>query len=279
MPGNSALCVKAAHGNVGSRAATSGKYLYAVIPAKAAGLPCDCVGIAGANVFSISHGRLAAVVSDIPNCRLRPERRNLAAHYAVLKHLIAQGSTILPMVFGTITENEEVIQRILQSHEDMLVEQLKRVEGKVEMGLKISWNVPNIFEHFTNICEELHELRDRLFRPGCEPSTDEKINLGRLFERVLNHERSLHTRNVTGTLRGRCFEIKENKLREEREVMNLACLIGKNAQAEFEQAVLQTARQFDDTYTFDISGPFPPHNFVDLDLSMQDIRSERAPCS
>ena len=279
MPGNSALCVKAAHGNMGLRAAASGKYLYAVIPAKVAGRPCACVGIAGVNVFSISQGRLAAVVSDIPNCPLRPERRNLAAHYAVLKHLRAQGNAILPMAFGMIADNEEVIQRILQSHEDLLIEQLQRVEGKVEMGLKISWNVPNIFEHLIGISSELRDFRDKVFRPGCEPSTDEKINLGRLFERVLSHERTIHAREALAALRGRCFEIKENKLREERELMNLACLIAKNAQAAFDQAVLEAARQFDDTYTFDISGPFPPHNFVDLDLSMQDIRNERVSCS
>jgi hypothetical protein len=279
MPENSALCVKAAHGNMGLRAATSGKYLYAVIPAKAAGPPRACAGIAGANAFSISQGRLAAVVSDIPNGPLRPERRNLAAHYAVLKDLIAQGNTILPMAFGTIADNEQVIQRILQSHEDLLIEQLQRVEGKVEMGLKISWNVPNIFEHLIGISSELRDFRDKVFRPGCEPSTDEKINLGRLFERVLSHERTIHTREVLAALRGRCFEIKENKLREERELMNLACLIATNAQAAFDQAVLEAARQFDDTYTFDISGPFPPHNFVDLNLSMQDIRNERVSCS
>jgi hypothetical protein len=84
---------------------------------------------------------------------------------------------------------------------------------------------------------------------------------------------------VTAALRGWCSEIKENKLREEHEVMNLVCLVAKTAQAEFEEAVLQTAGQFDDSYTFDISGPFPPHNFVDLDLSMSDMQNAGASCS
>ena len=37
------------------------------------------------------------------------------------------------MAFGMIAK-QEVIQRILRSHEEMLVEQLKRVEGKVWEG-------------------------------------------------------------------------------------------------------------------------------------------------
>ena len=264
----------------------TGRYIYAIIDNRdgatdaQGGFPWgeECLGFGGGRVRLVSDGPVAAVISDVLNCALRPERRNLAIHYAVLKRLMGQGA-VLPMAFGTIAENEEVIQRILQSHKDMLVEQLKRVVGKVEMGLKVSWNVPNIFEHFINVCAELREFRDRLFRPGCEPSAEEKINLGRLFERMLTRERAHHTRSVTGALRSGCSEIKENKLREEREVMNLVCLIAKTAQAEFENAVLQSASQFDDTFTFDISGPFPPHNFVDLDLSMAEMQNARASCS
>ena len=268
------------------QASALGRYIYAMVDdrdgaaSEHGGFPWseECPGFGGCLVRLISQGPVVAVISDVPNCPLRPERRNLAIHYAVLKRLMKLGA-FLPMAFGTIAENEEVIQRILQSHEEMLVEQLERVEGKEEMGLKVSWNAPNIFEHFINVSAELRESRDKLFRPGCEPAADEKINLGRLFERMLTRERAHHTRSVTAALRGWCSEIKENKLREEREVMNLVCLVAKTAQAEFEEAVLQTAGQFDDSYTFDISGPFPPHNFVDLDLSMAEMQNARASCS
>jgi hypothetical protein len=268
------------------QACALGRYIYAIVDDRdgaacgQGGFPWgeDCLGFGGGRVRLISQGRVAAVISDVPNCALRPERRHLATHYAVLKRLMKLDA-FLPMAFGTIAGNEEVIQRILQSHEDTLVEQLRRVEGKVEMGLKVSWNAPNIFEHFINVSAELRESRDKLFRPGCEPSVEEKINLGRLFERMLSRERAHHTRSVTAALRDGCFEIKENKLREEREVMNLVCLVAKTAQAEFEDAVLKAAGQFDDSYTFDISGPFPPHNFVDLDLSLSDRQDAEVSCS
>jgi hypothetical protein len=263
-----------------------GRYIYAIVDdrdgaaCEQGGFPwgADCLGFGGGRVSLISQGRVAAVISDVPNRALRPERRHLATHYAVLKRLMKLGA-FLPMAFGTIAENEEVIQRILQFHEEMLVEQLQRVEGKVEMGLKVSWNAPNIFEHFIHVNAELREARDKLFRPGYEPGAEEKINLGRLFERMLTRERAHHTRSVAAALRGWCSEIKENKLREEREVMNLVCLVAKTAQAEFEEAVLRTAGQFDDSYTFDISGPFPPHNFVDLDLSGADMQGAGVSCS
>jgi hypothetical protein len=218
------------------------------------------------------------VVSDVPNRPLRPERRNLATHYNVLKRLMSQ-SAVLPMGFGTIADSAESILRILQIHQEVLLDQLRRVEGKFEMGLRVSWSVPNIFEHFVSTHPELCELRDKLFRPGCDPSPQEKIALGQLFDRTLNAERAAHTLSVVGALRPACFEIKDNKVRDEREVMNLACLVGRDAQARFEEGVFNAAREFNDAYTFDISGPFPPHNFVDLDLRTEEICSGSAVCS
>ena len=40
-------------------------------------------------------------------------------------------------------------------HQEAVLEQFNRVEGKFEMGLRVSWNVPNIFEHFMSTHEEL----------------------------------------------------------------------------------------------------------------------------
>jgi len=139
--------------------------------------------------------------------------------------------------------------------------------------------VPNIFEHFVSTHPELRELRDKLFRPGCDPSPREKIELGQLFDRLLNADRAAHTRSVVGALRPAYFEVKENAVRDEREVTNLACLISRHAQAVFEQSVFNAAREFSDAYTFDINGPFPPHNFVDLDLRTEEICGGSATCS
>jgi hypothetical protein len=267
--------------------AAAGRYIYAIIEddiesawKAGGGLPLTPapLGFDGRPVYAISTGRVAAMVSDVPNRPLRPERRNLATHYAILKHLMSR-SAILPMGFGTISDSAESILQMLRAHEEAVLGQLSRVEGKMEMGLRVSWNVPNIFEHFVNTHPELRELRDKLFCPGGEPSAQERIELGQLFDRTLNAERTAHTLGVVAALTPACFEIKENTVRGEREVMNLACLVGRKGQAMFEQTVFNAAREFSDAYTFDITGPFPPHNFVELDLRMEEIRSGSESCS
>ncbi|MFH1572375.1 MAG: GvpL/GvpF family gas vesicle protein, partial [Acidobacteriota bacterium] len=71
----------------------TGRYLYAIV-ASAEDRSCGSIGIDGGLVYSISDGRVAAVVSDVPDQKIRPERRNLAAHQEVLKRLMQESSPL-----------------------------------------------------------------------------------------------------------------------------------------------------------------------------------------
>ena len=217
-------------------------------------------------MYTITEGRVAAVVSGVTSSKIRPERANLKAHQAVLNRLMA-GTTPLPMAFGTIAgqpgghppESWSAISRPSE-------EQLQRVAGKVEMGLRVAWDVPNIFEYFVNTHAELRLARDRLAGTRHEFTQEEKIELGRMFDRMLNEDREEHTRNVERVLAPVCVEFKPNQCRNELEVMNLACLVRRDAQEEFSAGVFAAAKLFDNNFSFDYSGPWAPHNFVELDL-------------
>jgi hypothetical protein len=241
-------------------------YLYAIINAAEARSTYGRIGIGESEVYTLVDGALAAVVSDVPNERLRPERRHLAAHHAVHKGLLAAGP-FLPMSFGIIADSPVAIRRIMTLNADAFVRQLQRVAGKVEMTLKVQWDVPSIFEYFVRTHPELRMLRDRLFAGGHEPAEDDKIDLGRLFDRMLNEDRAADAQRVIEVLGPLCTEICENPQRTERHVMDLACLVPAEGQQRFQQGVFDAAKQFDDNYSFDYSGPWPPYNFVDVALT------------
>jgi hypothetical protein len=239
-------------------------YLYAIV---ASGEPRSypSLGIEGNDVYSISEGRVAAVVSGLASSKIRPQRANLAAHQAVLKCLMAD-TTPLPMAFGTVATSPEAIRGILVRNRRAFEEQLQRVAGKVEMGLRVAWDVPNIFEYFVNTHAELRLARDRLVGARHEFTQEEKIELGRMFDRLLNDDREDHTRNVEHVLAPVCAEFKANQCRNEHEVMNVACLVRRDRQEEFSAGVFAAAKRFDNNFSFDYSGPWAPHNFVELDL-------------
>ena len=243
-----------------------GCYLYAIVE-QAGQEPLNVIGLDGSAVYTIGDGSVVAVVSDLPNGKIRPERRRLAAHHEVLKAL-KQRSAVLPMAFGVLADGPDAVRRILTLNREAFLSQIRRVRCKVEMGLRVVWDVPNIFEYFITLRSELRGLRDQVFWGGREPSQDDKIELGRMFDRILNEERSLNMERVTNVLRSYCSEIKENKLRDERDVMNLACLVDRDGQKRFEEGVFAAAGQFDNHFAFDFTGPWPPHNFVEIQLQM-----------
>ena len=96
------------------------------------------------------------------------------------------------------------------------------------------------------------------------------MELGSLFERTVGEQRSAHTAKVVEELQPRCFEIRENKPKGELEVMNLACLVSRDGQKGFEGAVFEAANLFDDNYAFDYNGPWPPYNFVEMSLQIDE---------
>jgi hypothetical protein len=244
-----------------------GRYLYAIVD-RDSDLPALTFrGLEDAEVYAIEDGQVAAIVSDLPDKKVRPERRRLAAHHEVLRRLMAH-HTVLPMAFGLIADGQESVHRILRLNRDVFLEQLTRLRGKVEMGLRVNWDVQNIFEYIVAIHPELAVYRDQIFRGGREPSQDEKIELGRFFDRYLQADREACTERVTRLLEPRCAEIVANKTRDEREVMNLACLVDRDRLKDFETGVVEAARGFNNDFAFDFNGPWPPHNFVDVELTL-----------
>jgi hypothetical protein len=242
-----------------------GRYLYAIVDGGGDREDLGFEGVDGSEVYSMGNGKVSAVVSDMPDRKVRPERRKLAAHHEVLKKLMAD-RTVLPMAFGLIADGPESVRRILRLNSTAFDEQIRRLKGKVEMGLRVAWDVPNIFEYALKIHPELAELRDNIFRGGREPSQDDKIEVGRTFDRLMTEEREAHSERVTGILSAHCAELKANKVRNDREVLNLACLVDRDNLKEFEAGVIESARFFDNHFAFDYNGPWPPHNFVEIEL-------------
>jgi hypothetical protein len=264
---NHGVCAAIAAGpvrNPGVAAASGRNYLYAIVAGDEA-RSYPSLGLDGKDVYTISNDRVAAVVSRLSSSKVRPERANLKAHQAVLSRLLAD-TTPLPMAFGTIANSPQAIHTILVKNRRAFDEQLARVAGKVEMGLRVSWDVSNIFEYLVNIHAELRSARDRMMSARHQLTQEEKIELGRMFDRLLNDDREDHTSKVERALAPLCVEFKANQCRNENEVINLACLVRRDAQEAFSAGVFAAANFFDNNFSFDYSGPWAPHNFVELEL-------------
>jgi len=244
-------------------------YLYGITLAEP-GDPGLAPGVAGTAVEQIVAGPLAAVVGRLTfgARKIRPQRANLAAHHQVIRQL-AERQPVLPVAFGTLAESEDHLRDILHRNRAALERHLRRLQGTAEMALKVFWETANIFELFVATHQELEQMRNRLFRPGRVPTVDERLEVGKLFESLVQESRQRHTKRVTDALATHCVEIRALDCREERLIMKLACLIRKDRQRQWEQGVEQAAQGFDNHYCFEYSGPWAPYNFAEIDLELE----------
>jgi len=241
-------------------------YLYAIVLGGEERI-YEWPGIDAQPVYSISNGGLSAIVSDVRGEKLRPERARLAAHHELLKKLMTE-STPLPMAFGMVADGPAAVRRMLARNQQALRERLRHVAGKVEMGLRVRWDVANIFEYFVQTHPELRLTRDRLLGVNARPTQEHKIEVGSMFDQFLKEDRESYTDQTAEALSGHGFESKALKCRNECEVMNLACLVRREEMAGFEAAVFEIAKQFDNNFALDYNGPWAPHNFVNVELEL-----------
>ncbi|MCE9670117.1 GvpL/GvpF family gas vesicle protein [Myxococcus stipitatus] len=247
-----------------------GCYLYAVVPMEVVdSLDLDTPGIQGADVYPVTSGKLAAIVSDIEQQTLRPERKLLSTHSAVLGRVMDQ-APMLPVAFGIIAGSEREVRNLLAEHENDFLTQLDAVSGNVELGLRIRLIDPNAFEYYVNAFPELRAMRDDLYREG-EPSREEKIELGKQFVDLLNGFREETADKVLDGIESIASQTVVNEPRNESEVVNLAALVPRKKVDAFNATVEKLGATLPDDFQVDVTGPWPPYSFINLRIHFEQV--------
>ncbi len=247
---------------------STGLYIYAFLKTAttAPALPDNVTGIDGAPIQFQTSGNLALAMSPTEAKKIRPQRKNLAAHQEVVTYL-AKHYDMLPVAFGLIADDIAQVDRLLSSHRQVLLEQIDRVAGHMEMSVNLRWAVPNVVQYFVDRHSQLSEARSVI--ASGQATRDDQIAVGQLLERLVNDERQQHTARFTECLHSVCKEIEIQPARDEADVMRLACLIARDSEEDFTQAVYQAAKLFSDDFSIAFNGPWPPYSFVSLSLSLE----------
>src|SRR5919202_1284403 len=119
-------------------------YLYALTePLRAA--PA-ATGVEGAPLRIVSAGQLTAVVSDRADARLEASEETLWAHERVVEALM-DDHPALPMRFGSVLPDDGAVRDMLAARREDLKGALQRVEGAVELGVRVAWDPAMAAEH------------------------------------------------------------------------------------------------------------------------------------
>lgn len=239
-------------------------YVYGVCHAGIT-LPEGVVGLGDEPVRTLPVGRLAAIISPTSLTVVRPERRHLSAHQAVLNK-IAAVSDLLPMSFGMISDNEAAVRALLSDHEAVLLRELTRVTGRVEMTVRLRLQSKDTFSFFVDRYPVLRRQRDLCFNGRREPAQTELLDLGRTFEQLLAREREDKTSLAMATLGAVSFELKNVGASNESVLFDINCLIDREHESRFDAAIEDLAKRFDEDFLLEVRGPWPAYNFVNVSL-------------
>ena len=244
-----------------------GWYLYGVV-ANGAEAPAAAPVDPRHEVVVLAEGPLAGIASRVSLVEFDeaalPERladaewleEKIRSHEQVLEEALARGA-IVPCRFCTVYRDEQELRRFLAGHADALAAALERVEGRVELGVKA-------FAARGGRGGEAAQAqsgRAYLEARRREQQAREELARSRADVAARLHERLLAAADdgVLLDLQSRDVSGRDNEM-----VFNGAYLVADRGR--FEEALGAAARE-SDGLELDLTGPWPPYNFVPEELS------------
>ncbi|WP_121744351.1 GvpL/GvpF family gas vesicle protein [Natronorubrum halophilum] len=114
------------------------RYVYGVMTDEPIEFETDAVG-GETQVYTISHRRLSAVVSDIDTTDPEETDEDAQRHDDVLREIMDRdgGRTIVPMQFGMAFESDRALKNVLRGARPAFRRAINDIEGRIELGLKV----------------------------------------------------------------------------------------------------------------------------------------------
>lgn len=238
-------------------------YVYGVV---AGGVPVPAgTGIDGNRIRLVTGDGVAAVVSELRESAPKLGRKAMTAHARVLELVIAS-QTVLPMRFGVVIEDDAgVRERLLDAHRHHLIEQLQRLEGRVELSLRATYEDESLMREIVNEEPEIRAMREAI--RGMPPAATyfDRIRLGELIAAAVEDRRRRDTAEIMSILSPLAEEFQLSEPRHERTALNAAFLTVRDRIGAFDEAVDNVGRQQQNRMRLRYTGPLPPHSFVTLD--------------
>ena len=269
------LCVSSEAGgekirNIGEKIMGDGKFIYGFVSTNER-QSLGFMGIDRGEVSIFPYQDVAAVVSDLPFTEFDslPKETlilNLAVYQAVIERVM-KGSHIIPVKFGTMIEGEEELKRVLENGYGSIGENLKQMEGKIELNVAAVWS--DLETVLKEIGEEegIKRLKEEAVSKAPDEVFEIKISVGRLVKESLDKRKEECASLILDVLKKEAEDHCTHAMMDDSMIVNTAFLINKDQQTEFERKVEELDSHFQDTINFRIVGPLPPYSFSTFEIT------------
>lgn len=244
-------------------------YLYGIIDSveeAAFGIP----GVDGASpVHAVVRQGLACVVSEyrgeeFGNLSKEGLVRRLLVHQQVVERVMRQ-YTVLPVKFGTLLENPQEALDLLAQGRSQFMGALAASADKVEIEVAATWDTSRVLHEMSNEADVVR-VREAINHKG-QPTIEDRVRLGQVVKECMDRRRGSYQERMVSFLKTLSVDDAPNALLSEDMVMNVAFLVERARQREFDTAVEQLDKLFENEITFRVIGPLPPYSFSTVEVS------------
>lgn len=241
------------------------KYIYGIIE-EAKPMRFSFLGVGDAEVYTINHRELAAVVSDTALEEIDPTRKDVRAHTVVQDELL-KNCSLLPMGFGMIADSKDDVLKLLEKNYQGLSRELVRLAGKVEVELKVYWDQEAMIKELQGGSEELTRLKTKV-KNAQSPIEAQRllVEAGKLVERIALDWKARYADRVYTVLKGLSIDAKLNSPLGVKNVLNASFLVERARESDFQKEVFKLDSQYQGKVNFKYVGPLAPYNFVNVKL-------------
>jgi hypothetical protein len=242
-----------------------GWYLYGIVAADEAHEPLAGV-IGRVSLDEFDEAALSERLADAAWLE-----RNIRAHEKVLESVLSTAS-VVPCRFCTVYRNEEELRRFISDRSDELAAALHRVEGRVELGVKAFIDRDRFAGGGALRNDSIRELAEHAAQAEGGRAYLESRRLEQLVTEELMHFKAdfgeeLHKRLLRVADDGVQLSLQRPEVsgREEEMLFNGAYLVADRPRFEEELGALAGEHR-DTGVGFELTGPWPPYNFVPAEL-------------
>jgi hypothetical protein len=243
----------------------SARYVYGVIRAPARSRP-KAKGINGKPLRVVKSDALGALVSEVPDRPLEAGREELLTHSGVLEKALEHGA-VLPMRFGVVMPDDSSVRKdLLEAHRPQLEAQLQEMDDKVEVNVKALYDEESILREVLAEDPEVAKLREAVQGAPEDATYYERIRLGELVAAAQTAKRETDEERILGRLAPHAVAVEAGQPIHERMVVNASFLVSRDGLKKFDGALEQIAAEQHPRIGFKLTGPLPPHSFVELSV-------------
>jgi hypothetical protein len=234
-------------------------YVYA-ITCPHIGAAFKLVGLEGREVFFLHNDRIAAACSLHSGNPLLPTRENLWRQEQIAEALMA-GGPMLPVRFATTFASEQDLRQTLDKHREALAEGLIRVQGCVELGLRVLWPLDE--------AAETSDETGALQLPACTAVTRDapgrQYMLGRLADETQRRQRQVRAERFAEAIRRSLASLvrqqTERRLVTPRMLLMAAYLVERDRVEAIRERIRALGSQYPELRLL-CTGPWPPYHFA-----------------